>query len=58
MMSYFSIGRSDVEIIWQLYAEYHADYTDVVGDSGSKPQVVISQPYVDSDMLTFCLQIN
>ena len=30
MMSYFGIGWSDMDEVWQLYAEYHADYGDVV----------------------------
>jgi len=30
MTSYFGIGWSDVDEVWQHYAEFHADYGDVV----------------------------
>jgi len=30
MMSYLRIGWSDIDEVWQLNAEYHADYGDVV----------------------------
>jgi len=30
MTSYYRIGRSNMDEVWQLYAEYHADYGDVV----------------------------
>ena len=30
MTSYFGTGWSDMDEVWQLYAEYHADYGDVV----------------------------
>jgi len=37
MTSYFRIGRFDIDKIWQLYAEYHADYGDVVAvETGRK----------------------
>jgi len=30
MASYFRIGCSDIDEIWDIYAEYHADYGNMV----------------------------